>query len=189
MEPNNQVEQRKYSPASKWFLIIGLSIPIIAVVFIAILTLAPDNTIKPKYDFLYYFNDSTYSYCTNGEAYNVIDQKVSISNITSKSTECSSYNAKNDPPKIYRYDVQKNEHYQISLEDVKKLKVDNNPVSPDDLSIQRGNYYYSSGILDIFGGANRNYNAISFRDYKSNSKEININVSDYYNFKFIGWII
>ena len=188
MEPNNQVEPKKYSSTSKWFLIIGISIPIIVVISIAILSLAPDNTIKPKYDFLYYFNDSTYSYCTNGEAYNVIDQKVGVSDITSKSTECSSYNTKNDPPKIYRYNVQNNEHYQISLEDVKKLRVDNNSISPDDLSIQRGDYY-SSGILDIFGGVNRNYNAISLRDYKNNSKEININISNYYNFKFIGWII
>lgn len=177
------------SKNSKWFLIIGLAIPIIVIVFIAILAYSPASKIEPKYDFLYYFRDYTNRYCAYDGIYTVTKGKIKIAEIPTapKGSECR-YDIETDPPKIYKYDVKRGGHYQISFEDAQKLKLDNNSISPDGLSIGRDNYY-NAGIFEIFGGTNRNYNAINLIDNTGNVKEIDIGTSNYYDFIFIGWVI
>ena len=79
----------------------------------------------------------------------------------------------------------------ITFADAKKLELDNNSISPDGVSVQRGSYY-NAGIFEIFGGYNRNYNDVYLKDGKNNLMKINMQLgpNNYSNdFIFVGWIM
>lgn len=179
------MEQEK---KSNLILILGLAIPFVVIVLIAIVTLIPKSSIEAKHDFLYYFRDYKNSYCLRDGIYTVSKNKIKITdNIVQNDPNCK-YDLETDPPKIYRYDVERDTFYQISLEDAQKLNIDNNTISPDGISVRRGDYY-NAGIFEIFGGVNRNNNRMTITDNKGNAEPIEIGFSNYYDFIFIGWVI
>jgi len=96
--------------------------------------------------------------------------------------------AESDPPKIYYYNVKTDERKQITLAEAQKLRVDNNTISPDNISVQRGNSY-NAGIFELFGAGNRDYNSIYFKNENNNFKKIDLGLSNSYDFMFIGWVI
>ncbi len=170
-------------------LILGIAIPIIVIILVAIFAYIPTKSISPKYDFLYYFRDYTKQYCINDGIYTVVKGKIKIAESLAvpKGSECR-YDLETDPPKIYRYDSVKGGNYQVSFEDARKLSLDNNAISPDGLSIRNGSYN-NAGIFDIFGGTNRNYNQAYLANSKGDTKAIDVGTSNYYDFIFIGWVI
>lgn len=169
-------------------LILGIAIPLVVIILVAIFAYIPRTSIDPKYDFLYYFRDYTKQYCVSDGFYTVAKGKIKISDVVvPKGSECR-YDLETDPPKIYRYDAEKGGHYQISFEDAQKLTLDNNVISPDGLSVRRGDYY-NAGIFEIFGGTNRNYNQINLVNNSGDTTPIEIGTSNYYDFVFIGWVI
>jgi hypothetical protein len=173
---------------TNWVLWVGLAIPVIVLLFVAILSYAPNN-FTAKYDFLYYFRDYNYNYCMNGEAFVVKDQKISINRALNVADDgyCK-MGVEKDPPRIYRYNILTSEITPLTLSEAQKLSLDNNPISPDGVSIQRGNYY-NSGILEIFGGSN-NSNSLFLKKGDGQMKKVQMNNGDYmYNFVFIGWVI
>ncbi len=173
---------------------VGLAIPVVALIVVAILAYMPSNLVA-KYDFLYYSrNYSTYCGGIEVNTYKVKDQKVLAVTKSDLPTDLpknsSCYNIDSDLPKIYRYNVTTNERTQISLADAQKLGIDNSPVSPDNISIQRGDYY-NNGIFELFGGNNHNYNTWYFKNDKDELRKIDLGttVTDSYNFVFIGWVL
>jgi hypothetical protein len=148
----------------------------------------PKSAITPKYDFLYYVRDYNKSYCFNGDIYTVAKGKIKIAEIVNSKEIGCNYDVQTDPPKIYKYSAVDGIQSQISLEDAQKLTLDNNPISPDGLSIRNGDSY-NAGIFELFGGVNRNYNQINLIDSKGNAKVVDIGTSYNYNFVFVGWVI
>lgn len=104
---------------------------------------------------------------------------------------CNDYLQKVDLPKIYRFSSKDSTKTQITFEDAKLLTLDNNTISPDGLRVRNGGYGRGNyGIFEIFGNPSYNdYNSIFLVDDKGNSEKIIDNLTDYYNFSFIGWVI
>jgi len=179
---------------SSWFLWIGLAIPIVVLISVAIMAYMPSSLVA-KYDFLYYYNsyDYNYSRCyNNNDVYGVKNQKVMesprlINDTWNDQKKCADFTYE-DLPRIYRYNVLTDESTQISLAETQNLLVDNNAISPDGISIQRGGYN-NLGIFELFG-SNNNYRDVYLKNNKDELKKISINNSEnYYDFKLIGWII
>ena len=170
-----------------WVLWIGLAIPAITLIFVAIFSYIP-NGFTEKYDFLYYFSDYSSGYCNYYDAFSVKDRKISINtnNTAPIQRECKNV-AESDSPKIYRFNVSTNQRTQISFTDAQRLKIDNNVLSPDDISVQRGSGY-SSGMIELFGGVN-NYNTMYLKDGDGKLKKIDLDQINSYNFHFIGWVL
>lgn len=174
-----------------WVLWIGLAIPVVVLVFVAIFAYMPNNLVV-KHDFLYYSkNYSTYCGGFEINTYKVKDQKVfPITRLDlppDLPINSSCYSIETDLPKIYRYNVLTDEKTQISFADAQKLLLDNSPISPDNISIQSGTGS-NNGIFEIFG-SNNNYRDVYFRNDKGSLKKINLGVTDYYNFTLIGWVL
>lgn len=176
---------------NSWVLWLGLGIPVVALIFVAIFAYMPSN-LETKYDFLYY--SKTYNnYCGGNDlnTYKVNNQKISV--VTKNDIPADSYrtyscnNVVIDPPRIYRYNVAAGTSNQISLVDAQKLLIDNNQISPDNISIQRGGYN-NMGVFELFGSGN-NYNSIYLKNNKNQMKKIDLGITDYYNFSLIGWVL
>jgi hypothetical protein len=172
-----------------WVLWVGLAIPVVVLLFVIILAYAP-NGFTAKYDFVYSFRDYNYDYCNYNALYKVKDQKIYLDNgVLNQNPNCKN-RADVDAPKIYRYDVVKNERTALTLADAQKLQIDNNVISPDGMFVQRGGYN-NYGILEIFGGGN-NYNSIYLKNDKGKLKKIDLgSLNSYrsYDFMFIGWVL
>ena len=145
----------------KTSLIIGISIPILMIIFVAASIYLPRLFVEPPaYDFLYSI-DSDYGYYEQG--------------IT---MERESYE------KLFIHDVEENKSRIISSEESEKLNLDPSIESPDGFEIVRG-----SGGGFLFNG--RDYNARYIKGHNISDKlnlEIRDGYY-YYDFRFIGWII
>jgi hypothetical protein len=172
---------------------IGIAIPAIVIVVIFIMSIMSKQGFTPKYDFLYYFEDG-YSYCyTGGAYYYVKDGQVNQApKLNQDPTYCTKSNSLGDATKIYKYSVVDEKSYPLTLTEAQKLKIENTPISPAGESIQR-DYGSDAGIFEIFGGRRYNSNnSYYLMNEQKRIKTINIvnqaNIN-YYNLKFIGWII
>lgn len=161
-------------------LVIGISIPILMIIFVVTSIYLPGLFVKPQYDFLYVSGDDRYSY--DSYRYSVEDGAL-VENQVSEKTIYNSYRK----AKLYIYDAAKNESREISFEAARQLNLDPVKKSPDGFAVVYGSR--SSGSLFY-----------SSRDYDTHylvsgnaSKKINLQLpasSGYYeNFRFIGWII
>ncbi len=167
---------------------IGLSIPIIALIFVAIFAYVPSN-FTAEYDFLYYLHNdnSDYYYCIYDDIYFVKNQKIMITSITDDiDFDCKSLTI-SDLPKIYRYDVSSDERTVLSFTEATSLRLDNSKLSPDFMSIDNGDYN-DMGIFGIFGSSN-NYSDLYLKNNKDKMKKINTGSGGYYDFNFIGWVL
>lgn len=162
-------------------LIIGVALPIVFIVIIAIVIFAPSYFMKPAYNFIYTFDSNYYPY--NKSYYKVENGKIIPETFTDKEKVDSSKNV----PTLYRYDISKDASYVISYEEAKKLNLDPGPTSPDGYTVA---YEYNhDGIFEIFGSNN---NSRGYFIEKGNGKKrlSGFTNNNYYygNFKFIGWI-
>lgn len=159
-------------------LILGISIPILMVIFIAASIYLPGIFIKPKYNFLY---ESSNSY---QKEYTVQDQKLNkISN---------SYNLSNNPSiqpaKLYVYDLEDKKSTEISFDQGRKYKLTSDPVSPDKFEIVRGTS--SGGFFPFFFYTGSDYNSYYIKGYNVSQKlNLVINGSYYDSYHFLGWIL
>jgi len=176
-----------------WVLWIGLAIPVIVLILVAIFSYMPTSLVV-RHDFLFY-SKSYGNYCGGVEinTYKVKDQKISAITksdlLPNLPKDSSCYSIETDLPKIYRYNVLTDEKTQISLAEAQKLQLDNSPISSDNITIQNGSYS-NNGIFELFG-SNNNYNNMYFKNDKGNLRKINLGsiVASYYNFAFIGWVL
>lgn len=172
-----------------WVLWVGLAIPVVVLLSVIILAYAP-NGFTAKYDFIYSLRDYNYGYCHYNALYRVKDQKIYLDNGEIILNDNCKNHTESDAPKIYRYDVLKNEINALTLSEAQKLQLDNNVISPDGVSLQRGGYN-NYGILEIFGGGN-NYNSVYLKNDKGKLKKIDfVSPNNYnsYDFLFIGWVL
>ena len=127
-------------------LIIGLALPILFIIIIAIVVYLPSNFVNPQHNFIY--KEQSYDSYRNDVV--IVGDKVSLAptNITEKGIVADPYLQVKDYPKIYLYDFSKNASYEISLEEAQKFSVAKGPSSPDGYSIERN--YNHRGIFKIF---------------------------------------
>jgi len=168
-------------------LLVGMSIPILMILFVAGSIYLPGLFIQPKFNFLYVSGaDSYYS----KYQYSVQNGKLVRSEI--QRLENQIY----QPPrevKLYIYDVAKNESKEISFEEAQNLNLDSSIISPDGFEIVYGSR--GEGFFPFFFLSERDYNTLYLKGHNV-SKKLNLQLSgsyyNYYNyydnFRFIGWI-
>lgn len=174
-------------------LILGMSIPVLMILFVAGSIYLPGLFIQPKFNFLYASGDD-YVYYTNGQQYSVQNNK--LVNNAIKQAENGNHNpfqryGTYTPPrneaKLFVYDVVKNESRQVSFDEAQNLNLDSNGVSPDGFEVVYGSR--GDGIFPFFFYAGTDYNARYLKGHNV-SKKLNVQSSGpyNYNFRFLGWI-
>jgi len=167
-------------------LILGISIPILMILFVAGSIYLPELFIKPHFNFLYVSGDDSYYYYNSGYQYSVQNDKLVKNEI--KQPENQNYNPPRVESKLYIYDVAKNEAKEISFTEAQNLNLDSSVKSPDDFEVVYGSR--DSGFFPFFWGGGTDYNARYLSGHNVSKKlNLQLNGSSYYNnFRFIGWI-
>ena len=160
-------------------LVLGISIPILMILFVAGSIYLPGLFIQPKFNFFYVSDDYYY----NQYQYSVQNEKLVRSEI--QKPENKNY----QPPrevKLYVYDVAKNESREIPFEEAQNLNLDSNSTSPDGFEVAYGSR--GDGFFPFFFYSGTDYNTRYLKGHNV-SKKLNLQSSgSYYNFRFLGWI-
>ena len=168
-------------------LILGLSIPILMVLFVAISIYLPRQFSKPGYDFLYIIGTDTYYSEYTYSVENGVLTREQNNTYQNKDLYYSKPLVDYGPPKIYIYSIENDLAREISFEEAQAYKLDNNAKSPDGFEISRGS---GAEIVPFSGSYDYNSQFIRNGNY---SKKLNIQVpasSDrYYDFRLLGWVI
>lgn len=184
---------------SKWPLVIGIVIPVALVFALIIFIYSPISSLSPQYDFLYYSLDNSSS-CYNFNPYQVVGGRIDktplpvVDKVSPESggglrdsyTSACSKLYSSSTPQLYLFEVAKNNYRKVSLEEAQSLRINPDPVSADNIRVS--NNYNSPGFGVLFGG-DSGRNSFWLEGQRGN-KEINLSpsVSNYYQFKFVGWI-
>src|SRR3989344_4219982 len=163
-------------------LVLGLSIPVVMILFVAGSIYLPGLFIKPHFNFLYMVNDNRY----NEQQFSVENGTLVRNIIISKPST-----ATRPSPRLFVHDVTVNKSREITFEQAQQLKINSSPQSPDNLNIKPGSR--GESFLLFFGGGGSDY---SSRYLVGNglSKKLKIETeqgSSYFsnNFRLLGWII
>ena len=167
-------EQNK--KAKNWSLIIGLSIPVLMVIFIALSVYLPrifDNTPAPTFNFIYV---SEYSY----------SHRLIVKENQLQWTENSNSNRSedNEIPTIYLHDVKSNKSSEISFTEAQKLVLDAKQNAPDGYSINQNRH---RGFFLFDYRSSRNHHLVN--GHTSHKIELEYKSNNYYAFNFLGWVI
>lgn len=188
-------------------LIVGVSLPLIIILIVAVLSIAPRIFFHPKYDFIYTVDiscDQYYSYpCSYGgnqwSSYTISDGKISKETDVSKVPQSiTPPDAKKEIPKIiypklYRYHVATGAFEEISFEDVQKLTLVNG-TAPDGTIVINGAENYNEGVFGMmFGGYRSEQNSLYLKNGSASQRIVvqNGDQSGYYynnNFHLVGWV-
>lgn len=163
-------------------LIIGLSIPVAMILFVAIAINAPNwfNTIEaPKYDFLYLTGQPNpyFTYLVkNGQ---VILKEGTVAEGDTRPAE--------NPVHFFIHDVAENTSREITQEEALSLRLDGSIRSADGFALESGR----RGGWFLFG-YNRDYRTryLVKDNYsqKLNLETQNTNYNYYWNIQFLGWL-
>ena len=161
-------------------LIIGLCIPVLMIVIVALSILIPKAFApKPSYSFIY----ATWKQYPQYRYY-VREGKIILEDCNPPYKD---YKDALNRPRLFVYDVTLNECKRITFEEAQSYKLNDKCKSPDGFEVIRGSY----DSYDPFFYSSRDYNAIYLKGHHI-SKKIDIGkVADYYwhKFEFIGWIM
>ena len=159
-------------------LILGLSIPVLMILFVAASIYLPGLFIQPKFNFLYatgedsYYND--YYSVENGR---LIKHEIGYPKYSTSPTE----------PRLYIHDVAKNESKEVSFNEAQKFALNPSSQSPDGFEIECGSRTYGMFLIFIDSGGDC---STRFIKGHNTSKKLNIQLPGnyYYRFQFLGWV-
>lgn len=164
-------------------LILGMSIPVLMILFVIGSIYIPRLFIKPQFNFLYSQGGSNYY---GQQQYSVQNGKL-IKN-ENKQPSGVNYNIPKKP-QLYIYNITKNSSQAVSFTQAQDLNLDSNITSSDGFKIVPGNN--GIGLMPFFGWSQRDYNVRYITGHNASVK-LNIpskSTAQYINdFSFIGWI-
>jgi len=155
-------------------LLVGIGLPILLILYVAVTSYIPSLFVKPKYNFVYATN-SYYDYNIN-----VIGGKISVE---PRYTNYGARTYRPQQPTLFLYDVTEDKSKQISLAQAQTYTLDPSNKSPDGFTVGRRESDGYSYFPFFFGGYDRGTYLMG--------KGLNRKIvdQDYYNFKFIGWVV
>lgn len=183
----------KNLPKRNLSLIIGISIPLFMILFVAgTIYLPPLFSPRPKFNFLYSsgYSYDRYNYCQD---YSVENGKLIIEEKREKifppfrdeDEKCKKLGSE---IKLFVHDIAKNKSKMISFEEAQNLNLDITPESPDGFEIICGRE--EGGVFPFFSLYDSNCDQRYLKGHNV-SKKLNLQLykRDYYdNFLFLGWI-
>ena len=154
-------------------LIIGVSIPILMVIFVVLSIYLPGIFIQPQYNFIYATGDYEQPYI------------VRINRIVKSEPRNPNYKPSYES-KLFLHDVKLNTSKEITFEESQNYNLDPNVLSPDGFQVSYGSS--DGGFFPFFFYSGIDYNT-SYLKGNNVNKKLNINSEFYrYNFFFLGWI-
>jgi hypothetical protein len=161
-------------------LLLGISIPILMILFVAGSIYIPGLFVKPQYNFLYVSGDNYYS----GPQYSIQHNKLIKSEV--KEPDYTTYGPPRGEIRLLIHDVVKNESREITPEEAQNLFIDSNNTSPDGFEVVHGSY--GDGFFPFFFMSEGNYNTQYLKGHNV-SKKLNLQLNGHYydNFRFLGW--
>ncbi|HEY5600980.1 MAG TPA: hypothetical protein VIK81_02715 [Patescibacteria group bacterium] len=156
-------------------LIVGIVLPLLLILYVAVTAYLPSLFVKPKYNFVY-ASDSYYDFDIS-----VIDGRV---NIQPRYTDYANRTYAPKQPTLFLYDVTSDKSKQLSLPQAQGHILDSSNKSPDGFTVGRQDSDSYSYFPFFFGGS---YNRGTYLMGKGLNRKITD--QNYYNFKFIGWIV
>jgi len=170
MQHNNQQSSEKRD----WSLWLGLAIPVLMMLFIALSIYVPrlfDDTPPPTTNFLYTSNYSAYG------QYSMLENELTWN-------ENKDSHKSGDQPKLFLYDVIKKQSKELTLQEAKALALDSKSMSPDGYKLERS---YRNGFFLFDWRSDRHMYLINGKTtHKIDNLETNLN---YYSFKFLAWVV
>ena len=179
-------------------LIIGVSLPIIFIIIIAIVIFVPSLSIKPEHNFVYVdvnSNNNYYSGNVYKNSFVIKDGKIvkepasNLEYLQEQNKKYTNYKLI-EAPTLYLYNVIENTAKQITLDEANNYTFDPGPSSPDGYTVKFERN--SDGIFEIFGSNN---NSSGYFIEKNRGKKkltgLTLENGNYYynsNFQLIGWI-
>lgn len=166
------------NPSKNTSLIIGISIPVLAIAAVFLALYFPTRSVQPKYNFIY--SNSNYYAPLN---YEVRDGKlVQIDYSNDQIPTPIKPGTKAVPPQLFIYDFATVSSREISFDEAQKLHLTAGPRSPDGYDIVSGS---GGGFFPFF------YDGSSYRDryIKNDRASKKLNLQTDYNFRLIGWIL
>ena len=158
-------------------LILGVSIPVLMILFVAGSIYLPGLFVQPRFNFLYATGDIYYTH----QQYSVENGRLIKHEVEPRKFEVTPPPA----PKLFLHNATENKNREISFEEASSLKLRDSIESPDGFKIVYGNDA-DGGILFLFGPST---------DYSTNylvghgtSKKLNIEKGAGSYFRFLGWI-
>lgn len=205
-------ETSNTNKAHKIKIIIGVSLPVLVILLAMAVTFLPNLFFNPKYDFIYALNDRqssdySYYYMNNGNVYDVVDGKLTMSKpvlrpeYVSKVGQPGYEKIQDFAPtqSLYRYKVATNTFEPITFEKAQAFTLTGNGSAPDGTILDNPGYYRGSVTEELFVGSYRGDDDINLMLRNGVwSKKISItNVgSNYYrsyyggrDFNFLGWVV
>lgn len=160
-------------------LILGFSIPVLMILFVAVSIYVPGLFLHPKYNFLYSTGGDYYG----REVYSVVNDRL----IQNPQSTTYPYEKPYPIPQLYIYNVTTNENTQVSFQDAKNFNLDSSDESQDGYKLEEGNS--SDGFFPFFFYRRNNDEYLVGHN---TSKKLNIKNAgtSYYNtIHFLGWVI
>jgi len=172
----SKVKQQK-----NWSLYLGLAIPLLMVLFIAVSIYLPrllDNTPPPTFDFLY--TSSTNYYYQN--TLDVREGKLIWQKKENQNTK--SDNEHNLPPKLYRYDVSEGISKEITFTEAEDFLIDSRNMAADGYEVTSSR---NRGFF-LFDWRS-SYNWFLVNGHAAHKLNLHQDKIPYYRFNFLGWIV
>lgn len=168
-------------------LIVGIAIPIVMVLFVAASIYLPGLLIQPKTNFVYMTGSSNDLYTckmvyqVHGGAVVQVKPQAPYNDPSYVKQECV--------PLFYEYDVAANTKRELTFDEVKKLKLDPSPMSPDGFELVHGGS--GGGDFLFLFDMNRDYNSMFLKGHNV-SRKVNMNPNgeySYFDYQFLGWVL
>jgi len=155
------------------FIILGLSLPILMIILIALTIYIPNLSYHPKFNFIYSL-DRQYG----AETYFVQNSQIAI---------VKANDPKTVPSQLFLYDMASNRSQAISFEQAGQVKLNPNPISPDGYQVEKGN---SGGGVFPFLFMTEDRGNVYMNGHNA-SQKLNIGTyqNSYWGFHFIGWLM
>lgn len=160
--------------------IIGVLIPIIFIVIVAVIAYVPSQFINPKHDFLYTKDYSSNNYYEIRAKHLV---EVPVLTEYDDNNYRDSYNYRQKVPTIYRYDVASDTTESITFEEARQLTLSSSAKSPDGYKLEEATG--SGGFL--FWSSYSGSDGDPYLQKGLASKKLSL-PGDSYDFELIGWI-
>lgn len=183
--------------ASTISLIVGLAIPVVMVILIALAVLLPGKSLNPTTDFVYVIG--SYPTYTTREGNTITQHEIIVRDGTIEdAAQIYETDAiyppypyeKESIPRFFIHNTLENSNKEISIEEAKKLRILPEQTSPDGFTVSFGRQSY--GVFPFFYNEGNSDTQRAYLSDKKASKEIQL-ISDtsanIYSFQLVGWVL
>src|SRR3990167_7408846 len=157
-------------------LAVGIGLPLLLIVFVAVFAYLPSLFVQPKYNFVY-ATGNLYDY-----EIRVINGKLSLNPQTYRNISGTQYQYSLREPSLFLYNVLEEKSTEVTLSQAQTYNLDPSSKSPDGFTVGSADSDGVSFFPFFYGGR---YDRGQYLTGKGLSQK----VTDNYDFKFIGWIM